>query len=239
MGPRKEGAGRMGVRGPPRPGQLGTLQLLLGFREEESYSRWRSSLETRVSSSQPPRPSGATCPLPGHSPILQLCPEPCQAFGTQTGCLLKESAGETGSPAFAHPHFLPRGRWTLRTPGGGRRALADEVCLLAPLMPARRTAAVQGTDTSAHVKRNQCTTNTAFTVSKAPLGAVACALLSGVHRALAPAWPRSPTLWGCAHLRSRAESGPAILSKTRSVEGGWLRAPAPPEHWGCSKGPLE
>lgn len=92
MGTRKEGAGRMGVPDPPRPGQLRALQLPLGFREEESYNTWKSSPETRVSLCHP----CATWPLPGHSPILQLCPESCQAFGTQTSCLLKESVGETG-----------------------------------------------------------------------------------------------------------------------------------------------
>lgn len=108
MGPRKVGGGRMGIPGPLQPGQLRALQLPLGFREKESYSRWKISLETRASSTHLPRPSGVTCPLPRHSPILQLCPEPCQAFCTQTGCFLKESAGETGSPAFAYPTFPPK-----------------------------------------------------------------------------------------------------------------------------------
>lgn len=100
------------------PGQLGALQLLLGFRKE-SDSRQKSPRETRVSLSHLPSRSGATCPLPGHSPVLPFCPEPCLACGAQTGCLLKGSAGGTGSPAFAHPHFIPKGRWMLRTPGGG------------------------------------------------------------------------------------------------------------------------
>ena len=184
-----------------------------------------------------PDPVVPHAPLLGHSAVPQLCPELCQDFGAQMSCLLKASAGETGSTAFACPHFLPRGRQTFRTPGGGRRSPAGGGCLLAPLMVCKvLTAAVQGADTSACVERNQCTTNTAFTASKAPPAVAAHALLSGVRRALSPAWPRSPILWGCAHLRSR--SGPPILARMRSMEER-LRAPAAPEHQRCSKTPSE
>lgn len=74
-------------------------------------------------------------------------------------------------------------------------APVDGGCLLATLTATRCMAAVQGMDTSAHVERHWCTTNTVFMASKAPSGVVAHALLSGVHRAPSPAWPRPPTLW--------------------------------------------
>lgn len=50
-------------------------------------------------------------------------------------------------------------------------------------------------------------------------GEAAHALLRGVLRTLSAAWLRSPTCWGCAHLRSRGESGPDDQTK---IHGRWV-----------------
>lgn len=91
-GPRKEGAGNGGSWCPMARAAQG-LQPPTGFRqEEESYSRQRSSW------SPDPGVPRALCLGTAHPAAL---PQPCQALGTQAGCLLKDSAGDAGSPASA------------------------------------------------------------------------------------------------------------------------------------------